>query len=765
MLVRSGIVTERALTAARSAVTRVGGTIGEHLVAAGDLTDDAITDFYRQRLLVPQVSANSLAKLKPKVIAAVPADMAIELRVIPVSIDREGNLTLAMSDPSDRHAVDEVTFFSGNYVVRAVATQMQIAWCLAHYYGHVTDLGRRLMQPRVATPAVSVISAPEKIDGPSAVLAAPPASISAAAPIMLPSPPPRPVAPIDASTERTDPLAKSISTPVVHVPLAPPARKRNVQPDPPELAARFGEMVSRTRGDSQVQDEPRVVVNLEGDTNSTAAHRIPDGIQQAHSAAAPPSEPSIHVEPMVADASSAHTDDGGDRLAAARTDPAVQVPPGSDPVIITQEKPRMDDSQPILLDRLRGASNPQPVRVPMDPDEDLSDLAVVLLEQRITGRPRPESSSNRRIERRTHVGLGDFSIDRAPAPNLRPSRDTDLAEPPFASADSADKKFNGDATDPVIELGHYVGGATQEMVIPPVHVDEDLEHTQPITRNRQKTNSTRAEATAISPSDVENIVNRLVAPAKSSGPVMRLDSVDESWGPPGSTIPPPMMGAEATSGNDEKTNPKAGKRQRRKTSSIGVPIGDVPPTSNAAIELPSDPAIGALGAPPLDAAALGRELEAAAGQLVTLLRALDNSNSRDDIIGALVKHLAEGHSRAGFFAVRGGEVTIFTMTGAANTGGPAMSLEAPSTFQDVVGTRLPYRGPVVDDQTRLYLAGIFGSSPAEFLVIPVAVRDRVVGIAYADGRRKPTFDDHYAIAARAAGVALERILKSSKKPG
>ena len=57
----------------------------------------------------------------------------------------DNNLTVAMSDPSDRHAVDEIAFFTGTYVVRAVATQMQIAWCLAHYYGHVTTLGQRLL--------------------------------------------------------------------------------------------------------------------------------------------------------------------------------------------------------------------------------------------------------------------------------------------------------------------------------------------------------------------------------------------------------------------------------------------------------------------------------------------------------------------------------------------------------------------------------------------------------------------------------------------
>ena len=62
-----------------------------------------------------------------------------------MSLDGDNNLTIAMSDPSDRHAVDEIAFFPGAYVVRAVATQMQIAWCLAHYYGHVTALGQRLL--------------------------------------------------------------------------------------------------------------------------------------------------------------------------------------------------------------------------------------------------------------------------------------------------------------------------------------------------------------------------------------------------------------------------------------------------------------------------------------------------------------------------------------------------------------------------------------------------------------------------------------------
>src|SRR6185436_11053263 len=128
LLVRSGLVSSSALDEARSKMQALGGTIGEQLVVSGAISDDALTDFYRSRLLVPQVNPNTLARLPQRVISSIPSDMAVELRAVPVALDAENNLTVAMSDPSDRHAVDEIAFFTNAYVVRAVATQMQIAW-------------------------------------------------------------------------------------------------------------------------------------------------------------------------------------------------------------------------------------------------------------------------------------------------------------------------------------------------------------------------------------------------------------------------------------------------------------------------------------------------------------------------------------------------------------------------------------------------------------------------------------------------------------
>ena len=146
LLLSAGVVTRDDLSAAREQAQQHGGTIAEYLVLAGAVNDEELTLFYQQQLMIPKVRKAELAKIAARVVKIVPADMATEFRVMPISIDQEQNLTLAMSDPGHRGALDEIGFFTGNYIVRAVATQAQLAWCLGHYYGHITLLGETLLQ-------------------------------------------------------------------------------------------------------------------------------------------------------------------------------------------------------------------------------------------------------------------------------------------------------------------------------------------------------------------------------------------------------------------------------------------------------------------------------------------------------------------------------------------------------------------------------------------------------------------------------------------
>lgn len=146
LLIRAGLVNDHQVMDARRHQTAHGGTLGEHLVLMGAIDDEVLTQFFHQALMVPRANPNRLAQVPRRPLSMVPADMAAEFRLIPVGADREQNLTLAMSNPANSHAVDEITFFTSHYVLRQVATQTQIAWCLAHYYGIVTALGETLME-------------------------------------------------------------------------------------------------------------------------------------------------------------------------------------------------------------------------------------------------------------------------------------------------------------------------------------------------------------------------------------------------------------------------------------------------------------------------------------------------------------------------------------------------------------------------------------------------------------------------------------------
>lgn len=135
LLVRHGVVRADEVAAAHALQQREGGSFGECLVRLGAVDEQRLVEFYHKRLMIPRVDANRLAIVSPKVLSLVPVDMAIEFRVLPIDVDAEGALTLAMADPTNNHAVDEVGFFTDRFVVRAVAAESAIREAIEHHYG------------------------------------------------------------------------------------------------------------------------------------------------------------------------------------------------------------------------------------------------------------------------------------------------------------------------------------------------------------------------------------------------------------------------------------------------------------------------------------------------------------------------------------------------------------------------------------------------------------------------------------------------------
>ncbi|HEU0036812.1 MAG TPA: hypothetical protein VFQ53_39655 [Kofleriaceae bacterium] len=816
LLVRSGLVSPSALDEARARAASQGGTIGEALVAAGALSDDALTEFYHQRLLVPQVNPNTLARLPIRVVAAIPSDMAVELRVIPVSIDADNNLTVAMSDPSDRHAVDEIAFFTGAYVVRAVATQMQIAWCLAHYYGHITALGQKLLQPaepepvptkqpgsalepaltrprprgvtdqiqaerRRAIPPVDDPKHPVDAKRPTskqvaAVTPPAPATETAAATVgettgqtraksdTLPEDEPETTsAPATAAPDKDQPRARSISgeirvpsrraasikpplpealepdddeddEPQITVvqrdpdndatgPRMVPVRRRRAKTDPPELAARAGEVLVDTgpvRKMDLVVDEPRIIINDE------------------------PSGPQVSGELRVVE----------HRESVSLPATTIEVLEDTTAVLLPSRRREIEQAdddaandEPVLLDRRRSAQVMQ-AQSPEEPVEQVDEEIIVL----------PPKKPATKRHRSTQVGIGANPATRLKVHDTVPTGlPSALDEDTTTQVDTTIAPASDDISDEIAEPPKPArrvapGDDTSPRIKPPAPAPAPAVGRPTIHPRRATTNDEDAEGSptsVMSAAELDEVIperNDSIVPAHLAG---RRRDADESWGPPGTTIPPPLLGALPGTDDDEVDG------------SARIPMGNIDsaPLLVAAPTPPEQPGAVREHTSPT----LVRALEEATARTLELIRTLERTESRDQVVRLMIAHLAESHRRAGFFSIKSGELAVFAIHPKPELiPVTALRLDRPSTLQDVVGTRLPYRGPMLDDASKNFLAAALGATPPEILLVPVAVRERVVGVLFGEHRQRHTFDDQLALAARAAGMALERILKQKR---
>jgi Type II secretion system (T2SS), protein E, N-terminal domain len=186
LLLRAGVLRAKDLAAANVVQERDGGSFGECLVRLGLLDEERLADFYQSRLMISRLPDHRLVNIPKKALALVSADMAAEFRVVPVELDGDGGLVLAMADPTDNHAVDEVAFFADHFVVRVVATESGIRDAIERHYGV------RFTSPRAADSAVPATvaatpSAPVAAT-PSAPVATPAQTIVARKPAVKPGP-------------------------------------------------------------------------------------------------------------------------------------------------------------------------------------------------------------------------------------------------------------------------------------------------------------------------------------------------------------------------------------------------------------------------------------------------------------------------------------------------------------------------------------------------------------------------------------------------
>jgi type IV pilus assembly protein PilB len=155
MLVSSGLITDDQLKKALSTQKTEGGRLGSILVKLGFVQEDKLMTFLSKQYGVPYVDLSKF-QINPAVIKHIPADVAQKYRIMP--INRSGaTITIAMVDPSNIFAIDDIKFMTGYNVEAVVATEGAIVDAIKKYYG-----GAKSLVPQRPGAAPSVAQKEEK---------------------------------------------------------------------------------------------------------------------------------------------------------------------------------------------------------------------------------------------------------------------------------------------------------------------------------------------------------------------------------------------------------------------------------------------------------------------------------------------------------------------------------------------------------------------------------------------------------------------------
>jgi type IV pilus assembly protein PilB len=132
LLIASNIITEGQLKEALDLQRREGGKIGINLVKLGYVTEEKLVAFLSRQYSIPAINLSDY-KLDHSLLKLIPVDMARKYLIMPVA--RVGaTLTIAMVDPSNVFAIDDVKFRTGYNVEVAVASESSIGDAISNYY-------------------------------------------------------------------------------------------------------------------------------------------------------------------------------------------------------------------------------------------------------------------------------------------------------------------------------------------------------------------------------------------------------------------------------------------------------------------------------------------------------------------------------------------------------------------------------------------------------------------------------------------------------
>src|ERR671923_3101525 len=132
LLLKEKRITPEQLQDALNYQRQNGGKLGFNLIKLGLVKDDEITALLSKQYGVPSIALGQF-EIDPAVAKLVPAETAQKYQIVPLS--RSGaTLTIAMTDPTNVFAMDDIKFMTGYNVEPVVASETAVSEAIQRYF-------------------------------------------------------------------------------------------------------------------------------------------------------------------------------------------------------------------------------------------------------------------------------------------------------------------------------------------------------------------------------------------------------------------------------------------------------------------------------------------------------------------------------------------------------------------------------------------------------------------------------------------------------
>src|SRR5881275_3310024 len=136
LLVKEKVITSEQLSQATKVQKETNCRLGSALVKLGFLSDEDVTNFLSRQYGVPAINL-SYFEIDPAVVKLIPFETAKRYQILPLS--RVGaSLTIAMVDPTNVFAMDDIKFMTGFNIEPVVASESSILAGIEKAYGSAT---------------------------------------------------------------------------------------------------------------------------------------------------------------------------------------------------------------------------------------------------------------------------------------------------------------------------------------------------------------------------------------------------------------------------------------------------------------------------------------------------------------------------------------------------------------------------------------------------------------------------------------------------